>query len=131
MALQRILCIDDDPDIRALLEIALSTVAGFDVLACSSAEEALKHIRGFQPDLVLLDVVMPGRDGPETMHALRRHDDGCEYPTVYFTGLADADANARLEASGAIAIIAKPFDPLSLGEEIREIYDRFTDAHGA
>lgn len=130
MALQRILCIDDDPDIRTLVEIALSTVAGYDVLVCRSAKDALERIGSFRPDVILLDVMMPECDGPATLCALKERNGGVDFPTIYFTGVADADNDARLSGSGAAAIIAKPFDPLTLGGEIREIYERFTETNG-
>ena len=119
MTRQKILCVDDDPDTRNLLTIALSTVAGFDALVCGSAREAIAALPGFRPDLVLLDDRMPGAGGAETMELLKEQVHGRDVPVVFLTAMADRRNIERLSALGARAVLTKPFDPMTLGEEIR------------
>lgn len=124
MILSKILVVDDDPDARNLLDIALSTVAGFEVLVCSSAREADAAIDGFGPDLVLLDDRMPGADGAKTLELLRERTANPALPVIFLTAMADQRNIERLSASGAICVVRKPFDPLTLGAELHEIYRR-------
>jgi len=122
MALQRILCVDDDPDVRTLLEIGLSLVAGFDVVTCGSAREAAGAIEEFAPDLVILDDRMPITGGERTMKILQERSGLNDIPTIFLTALARPEDVDRLSACGAIAVISKPFDPMTLGDEIRRTY---------
>ena len=70
--LKRVLFVEDDADIRTVARMALEAVGGFTVLGCSSGAEALEQIEAFGPDLILLDVMMPGMNGLETLESLRR-----------------------------------------------------------
>ena len=82
--LQRILYVEDDADIRAVAELALESVGGFSVKSCSSGQEALLEGPGFEPELILLDVMMPGMDGPSTFQALREIPALSATPVVFF-----------------------------------------------
>jgi two-component system OmpR family response regulator len=122
--LARILYVDDEPDIREVARIALEVVGGFQVEVCESGETALARAPGFAPDLILLDVMMPGMDGPETLRALRGIAALAEVPVVFFTAKAQRSEIAELLALGAIDVLGKPFDPMTIGQALTEIWNR-------
>ena len=127
MALKRILCVDDDPDMRTLLEIGLSSVADLEVLTCGSVDEAIAATPDFDPDLVMLDMVMPESDPVDAIRAFTEREDGTSLPVVFLTAAAQPEDVERLVALGAIAVIAKPFDPMALGREIQELHDSWRE----
>lgn len=120
--LARILMVEDEPDIQTVAKLALEAVGGFTVRTCSSGPEALDVAPSFRPDLVLLDVMMPGLDGPGTLDALRRTPDGAALPVLFMTAKVQPQEVAHLKALGALGVIAKPFDPMTLASTIREIW---------
>src|SRR5271163_1493068 len=83
--LTRILYVEDDPDIREVACMALEVVGGFTVASCASGAEALQCVEGFQPQLIVLDVMMPGLDGPATLAALRQLPACAALPVVFVT----------------------------------------------
>jgi len=121
-ALSRILFVEDDPDIQVVATLALESLGGFSVLACGSGAEALARFAELAPDLVLLDVMMPGMDGPATLEALRRLPGGSTTPVVFMTARVQAHEVSRYKALGAVEVISKPFDPMRLAETVREIW---------
>ena len=121
-ALQRILFVEDDPDIQVVATMALEALGGFHVLACGSGAEALSRFGEFAPDLVLLDVMMPGMDGPATLAALRRLPGAEATPVVFMTARVQAHEVALYREMGAAEVIAKPFDPMTLSANVREIW---------
>jgi two-component system, OmpR family, response regulator len=120
-SLRRILFVEDDPDIQTVATMALESLGGFSVLACGSGAEALSRLDGFAPDLVLLDVMMPGMDGPATLAALRQRPAGV-VPVVFMTARVQAHEVAQYRRMGAADVIAKPFDPMALSETVRTIW---------
>lgn len=120
--LERVLCVEDEPDIRAVAELALGAIGGLEVTVCASGEEALQVAPANAPQLILLDVLMPGMDGPETLSALRRIPAVAAVPVVFMTARADPAEQAAYRALGAAATIAKPFDPMTLAESVRAIW---------
>ncbi len=125
--LTRIMYVDDEPDIRAIVEMTLEMIGGFSVTLCNSGQEALERVQEAQPDLVLLDVMMPGMDGPQTLAALRRMPATAALPVVFMTAKVQPAEVARLRELGAADVIAKPFDPLVLSDQVREIWRRLGD----
>lgn len=121
--LQRILHAEDDPSIQAVAKVALEMIGGFHVLACSSGLEALQQVVDFDPQLILLDVMMPGMDGPETLGRLRELIDLEGVPVVFMTAKAQADEVEELHKLGACDVIVKPFDPMQLAAQIRSIWE--------
>jgi len=121
-ALQRILYVEDEPDIQMVARIALETVGGFQLLVCSSGQEALAAAPAFAPDLILLDVMMPGLDGPATLSALRQLPAFEATPVVFMTAKVQAGEVARYRQLGALDVIAKPFDPMMLAAKVRGIW---------
>lgn len=123
--LQRILHVEDDPDIREIARLALEMMGGFSVLQCESGGEALEKAPGFRPQLLLLDVMMPGMSGEETLAALRNIPETRDCPAIFVTAKAQkAEVERLVESAGAVAVIVKPFDPTTLADEIRAIWAR-------
>lgn len=121
-ALRRVLLVEDDVDIQFVATMALESVGGLTVLACRSGEEAVARFGEVAPDLVLLDVMMPGMDGPETLAALRRLPGGDGVPVVFMTARVQAYEVARYRELGAANVIAKPFDPMTLADSVQSIW---------
>lgn len=122
--LARILYVEDEPDIRAIAHLALEAVGGFMVEVCSSGDEALRVAEVFAPDLILLDVMMPGMDGPTTLKTLQKRDSLKCVPVVFMTAKVQASEVQYYKGLGALEVIAKPFDPMSLPDQIRNIWNR-------
>jgi CheY-like chemotaxis protein len=118
---RKILYVEDDPDIRAVAEIALQDVGGFTAAICESGAEALERAAGFGPELILLDVMMPGMDGPATMQALRKITGLETVPVIFMTARLQKSEIEEYQALGALGVIPKPFDPMTLAEQIAEI----------
>jgi CheY-like chemotaxis protein len=120
--LRRILFVEDDPDIQMVARIALEVVGGFEVLGCGSGAEALAAVVQFAPDLILLDVMMPGMDGLATLAALRELPEVRDVPVVFMTAKVQTQEVARYRELGAEDVIAKPFDPMTLPDRVRAIW---------
>jgi CheY-like chemotaxis protein len=117
----RILVVDDDDDVRRLAVMALSRVGGHEVTGVPSGAECLAALMDALPDAVVLDVMMPGMDGPATLQAIREHPAARHVPVVFLTaGVVEADRD-RLTALPVAGILSKPFDPLLLSRQLGEI----------
>jgi two-component system, OmpR family, response regulator len=121
---KRILMIEDEPDIQAIARLALELVGGFTVELCGSGQEALRKAPAFAPDIILIDVMMPGMDGPSTLRALRAMPELAATPVVFMTAKVQPHEIARYKEMGALDVIAKPFDPMALPETITSIWQR-------
>jgi CheY-like chemotaxis protein/HPt (histidine-containing phosphotransfer) domain-containing protein len=115
----RILHVDDDPLMRDVVELALGFNSEFVVMSCEGGEEALAAVPGWQPDLIILDVLMPEMDGPALLARLREDPATAKIPVIFITDRAPAAERERLMALGAVAVIAKPFYPVKLAETVR------------
>ncbi len=120
--LQRILYVEDEPDIQAVAELALETVGGYTVKTCASGEEAVRDAEAFAPDLILLDVMMPGMDGPTTLEALRGIPALAGVPVAFMTAKVQPSEIEHYKSLGARDVIAKPFDPMTLSDQVRRIW---------
>ena len=120
--LNRILFVEDDPDIRFVAKMALEAVVGLTVIACASGQEELTAAVQAKADLLLLDVMMPGMDGPSTLKALREMPATANTPAIFMTAKAQAAEVATYKALGALDVIAKPFDPMDLSAQILRIW---------
>jgi two-component system OmpR family response regulator len=115
----RVLHVDDEPDIREVVEISLGLDPAFAVRSCASGGDALAATADWAPDLILLDVMMPDMDGPMTLARLRERPQTAAVPVVFMTARAQASELDRFLALGAAGVIAKPFDPMTLAALVR------------
>ena len=122
--LTRILHVEDEPDIREIVRLALALIGRYTVESCASGQQAIERAPGFRPDIILLDVMMPGMSGPETLAALRGLDAGVDAPAVFMTAKSRMAEFDDLRALGAVDVIAKPFDPLTVSEQVSQIWAR-------
>ena len=120
--LEKILYVEDEPDIQAVARIALESVGGFTVEICSSGAQALETAPQFEPDLILLDVMMPGMDGPTTFKELRKIAGLAQTPVVFMTAKVQPQEVASYRELGALDVVAIPFDPMTLSDQIRSIW---------
>lgn len=122
-SLREILYVDDEPDIREIVQMALGLVPTLSVSAVDSGQRALESMQAKRPDLVLLDVMMPNMDGPTTLQQMRRQPALECIPVIFMTAKAMPQEVARFRSLGAAAVIAKPFDPMLLGEHVFAIWE--------
>jgi two-component system OmpR family response regulator len=120
----KILYVEDEPDIRALGAIAMESMGGFNVRVCDSGVEAIAAATEFAPQLIILDVMMPGMTGPETLTSLRALPATANTPAIFMTAKSQADDIGQFMAMGAIGVIPKPFDPMSMAGEIQALWDK-------
>lgn len=125
--LQKILYVEDEEDIRAVAELALESVGGFTLKSCGSGQQALREGPDFDPDLILLDVMMPGMDGPSTLEALMLIPALTDTPVIFMTAKVQSDEVAYYKKLGAVGVIPKPFDPMGLADQIRGIWANIGD----
>jgi diguanylate cyclase (GGDEF)-like protein len=123
--LKRILLVEDEPDIQAVAQLALEAIGGFQVRICGSGQEAVQAAAAFAPDLIVLDVMMPGMDGPSTLRALRALPSTQATPMIFMTAKIQPQEVAEYRAMGVLDVIAKPFDPMALADTIRAIWERY------
>ena len=126
--LVHILLIEDDPDVRTIATIALVDLGGFTLEVCASGAEALAILRNATPQLILLDVMMPDMDGPMTLEEIRRLPLDPQPPVVFMTAKVQPQETQRYLRLGAAGIIAKPFDPVGLADQLRRIWQSVAEA---
>lgn len=126
-ALQHVLYVDDEPDIRLVASMALGLDTTLRVDTADSGEQALALLPALQPDLVILDVMMPGLDGPSTLARMREDPRLESIPVVFMTAKAMPDERERFLRMGAAGIIPKPFDPMRLAGQVTELWARLPD----
>lgn len=119
----KIMYVDDDDDIRTIVQFALEDEVDLALALCASGQEALDTIASYRPDIVLLDVMMPGMDGTTTFQRLRAQEDWARLPVAFVTAKVQPQEVAQLKALGAIDVIAKPFDPMALADQIRRLWE--------
>lgn len=125
--LRRVLLAEDESDIREIVRLSLETVGGLEVRACASGEDAIAAAQADRPDLLLLDVMMPGLDGPSTLERMRALPGLGMLPVVFMTAKAQRHEIERFRALGAADVIAKPFDPMTLADRLRAIWRGIPD----
>lgn len=114
----KVLIIDDEDDIREVAALSLESVAGWDVVTASSGAQGLARAIEHQPDAILLDVMMPGMDGPTTFRELRTNPATAKIPVLLLTAKVQSSDQRRFADLGVEAVLFKPFDPLTLSDQI-------------
>lgn len=123
--LKTILMVEDEPDIQTVARLALESLGGFTVHICSSGQEAIEKAPTLDPDLILLDVMMPGIDGPTTLKELRKLAPLIDTPIIFMTAKVQPQEIEDYKNLGAMDVIAKPFDPMTLAENVRGIWEHY------
>ena len=117
----KVLIVDDEPDIRRIAKLGLSRVGKMEVVEATNGMEALVRAKEDHPDVVLLDVMIPGLDDPSTLARLSEDPATSAIPVVFLTAKAIATEVDRLKALGAAGVLTKPFDPMTLARELRGV----------
>lgn len=120
--LRKILLVEDDPDIQVVATLALSADGDLSVESCSSAREAIERAPAFRPDLILLDVMMPGSDGFTALESLRAMPETAKTPVVFMTARTQQRDLERYRGSGSLGVISKPFEASALAETVRRLW---------
>src|SRR5271157_404750 len=120
--MKRILIIDDEDDVREVAQMSLETSGNWEVLTASSGPEGLAKAHTEQPDVILLDIMMPGMDGATAFRRLRSDPRTGHIPVIFFTAKTQAADRRHFDGLGA-AVIVKPFDPLTLASEVAGAMD--------
>jgi len=117
---RRVLIIDDEEDIREVAALSLETVAGWDVVLAGSGPAGIAKAQDYRPDAILLDVMMPGMDGPTTFRELQTLPETRNIPVILLTAKVQAADQKRFSDLGVARVMFKPFDPITLAQEIAE-----------
>jgi len=117
----KILIIDDEDDIREVAALSLESVAGWDVVTANSGSQGLARAVEHQPDAILLDVMMPGMDGPTTFRELRKNPATEKIPVLLLTAKVQSSDQRRFADLGVESVLFKPFDPLTLADQISSV----------
>lgn len=120
----RILIVDDEDDVRSIASLSLGDVGGMEVTDVSNGPDAIAYARAHHPDAILLDVMMPGMDGPTTIAALKADPETRDIPVVFLTAKVMETEIERLIAAGAAGVVTKPFDPMKLADQVRNVLAR-------
>ncbi len=116
--MRRVLVVDDDDAIREVAEVALGIVGGWDVVAASSGAECVRRASEVAPEAILLDVMMPGMDGPTTVEKLREDPATQDIPVILLTAKVQPSELRAWERLDLAGVIAKPFDPMTLAAKV-------------
>ncbi len=117
----KVLLVDDEDDIRRIAAMSLSSVGRMEVAQANGGSEGIRRAREDRPDVILLDMMMPGLDGLATFRALRSDPETSAIPVVFLTAKAMSAEADRLRGLGARGVLIKPFDPMALPRLLREI----------
>lgn len=126
-----VLLIDDDADIRFIVRMTLVRVGGMVVAEASGGVEGVRKALEENPDVILLDMMMPTMNGTETLAALRLQEATTKTPVIFLTAKTVASEIERMMAMGAAGILTKPFDPRTLSNDVLALVTRWVDARGA
>jgi len=127
--LQRVLCIDDNADILEIVKLALEVVGGYSLAVCRSGESGLRKAASWAPDLVLLDVMMPGMDGLATLRELQENPMLRDIPVLFMTASVTVDEQEEYWRLGVAGVIGKPFNPLTLAHEVETMWRLTQERH--
>ncbi len=121
MSRHRILVVDDDPRLLHIVAMYLG-IEGYDVASASNGEEGLKQVDEHRPELVILDIMMPGMDGVEACRRIRANPETAHIPVLMFSALSGDDDVERARLAGATHLITKPFNLVGLGSVVKSFF---------
>ena len=116
----RVVVIDDDPDLRNLIKLTLEFTAGWQVTAAPDGASGIETAVAMQPDLIIVDLMMPGMDGYEVCRRLKAQENTKHIPLVMLTARKELD-EGQLKEAGVAGVVFKPFDPEQLAVRVREL----------
>jgi CheY-like chemotaxis protein len=116
-----VLIVDDEADIREVAQVSLEMMGGWQVLTSNSGRDGLAQAKSSQPDAILLDVMLPDMDGPTTFQNLQADPSTAHIPVIFLTAKIQPADRTRFTNLGVTAVIAKPFDPLTLAHQVAEV----------
>ncbi|HEY0021826.1 MAG TPA: response regulator [Longimicrobium sp.] len=116
-----LLLVDDEDDIREVAQLSLEMTAGWEVHTASSGAQALAAARALKPEAILMDVMMPEMDGPTTVRHLKADPETAGIPVILLTAKVQASDRAAFEGLGVAGVLAKPFDPMALADEVAAV----------
>ncbi|GAC1355358.1 MAG: response regulator [Acidobacteriaceae bacterium] len=119
--MRRILIIDDEDDIREVAALSLEATAGWQILTARSGAEGIAIATSQRPDAILMDVMMPGVDGPTTFRSMQGNPAVSNIPVLFLTAKVQGVDQRRFAGLGVAAVLFKPFDPLTLAQQISEV----------
>lgn len=125
--LTHVACIEDDRSIRMIIELALSEIGNLKVSLFPSGQEALEKISTHAPQMIVLDMMMPDMDGLETLARLRKLPETSNTPAIFMTAKAQPAEIDLYRKMGAIDVVVKPFNPMTLAESLKEIWHNYND----
>ena len=117
----KVLIVDDEADIRRIGGLSLQSVGGWEVWLAESGAEAMETAKSHNPDLILMDMMMPEMDGLTVLRQIRKDPELESTPVIFMTAKVQRDEVARYLEAGAAGVVEKPFDPMTLPDEIRRI----------
>jgi two-component system OmpR family response regulator len=129
--LQHVMCIDDEDDILQVAKLSLEMVGGLKVSLCRGSKQAVEEAVRLHPDLILLDVMMPERDGPATLEALRADSRSAATPVIFMTAKVQPAEVAHYRSLGAVGVVSKPFDPMTLPDQIKALWAKRSNSNEA
>jgi CheY-like chemotaxis protein len=115
----KLLHVEDDADIREIAKMSLELSGDFEVMQCPCGADAMTALGDFTPDVILLDMMMPGMSGTEVLARIRQIPALARTPAIFMTARAQKSELDELRAAGAADVISKPFDPMTLGDQIK------------
>ncbi len=121
--LKKILYVEDDEDIAEVATMTLEEIGGFEVKHCISGVQALGNLPKFNPQLILMDVMMPEMDGPQTLKHMQQKGIADKIPVVFMTAKAQTHQQEEYKQMGAVGVIVKPFDPMTLCQQITRLWE--------
>ncbi len=122
--LKKIMYVEDDPDLQQIVRLGLETGGGYDIKVCDSGRQAIREIKEFQPDLLILDVLMPELSGTQTLDVIRKIPGFEERPAIFLTSKTQPHLLEEYRRLRAIGVIRKPLNPLKLSGQVKEIWEK-------
>ncbi|MBF0454229.1 MAG: response regulator [Magnetococcales bacterium] len=122
--LNRIVYAEDEPDIQEVATLALEVIGEFELKVCNTGQEAVDAVVEYQPDLLLFDVMMPGMDGPTAFQKIRQIPGMETIPVIFMTAKVQPQEVSFYKEIGALEVITKPFDPMTLAQTVRDAWSR-------